>query len=207
MIVKICGITKTEDALYALENGADFIGFIFYPKSPRFLSPDRAGDIVNALQEKGYNPPQAIGVFVDEDLNTVKQYSETLNLSAVQLHGNESPDYCSKISRPVIKAIRIKSPESLHIIGKYDVWAYLCDAFQPGVPGGTGKSIDASILCPYIKDHRIFLAGGLTPGNISGILEIIHPFAVDVSTGVEISPGIKDPKKVKAFIRAVKRFD
>lgn len=207
MLVKICGITKAEDALCALDNGADFIGFIFHPKSPRFITLERALNIVNSLREKGYASPPAIGVFVDEDSNIVKEYAENLNLFAVQLHGNESPDYCSKLSRPVIKAVRVKEPESLHIIGGYEVWAYLCDAWHPGVPGGTGKSIDASILSPYIKDHRIFLAGGLSPDNISGILKNIRPFAVDVSTGVETSPGIKDREKVKAFIRAAKSFD
>jgi phosphoribosylanthranilate isomerase len=207
MLVKICGITETKDALFALENRADFIGLNFYPKSPRFIPLDRAMDIVDTLKEKGYDPPPAIGIFVDEDLNTVKQYAEKLNLFAVQLHGSETPEYCAKIPHRIIKAIRVKSPESLRVIGGCDVWAYLCDAYQPGVPGGTGKSIDATILSPYIKDHRIFLAGGLTPGNISGILKNIKPFAVDVASGVEISPGIKSPEKVKTFIQAVKRFD
>jgi phosphoribosylanthranilate isomerase len=195
-----------EDALCALDNGADFFGLVFYPKSPRFVPLERAIKIVTSLRDKGYSSPRAIGVFVDEDVNIVKEYAEILNLFAVQLHGNESPDYCSKLSRPVIKAIRVKQQESLRIIGGYEVWAYLCDAWHPGVPGGTGKSIDASILSPYIKDHRIFLAGGLSPDNISGILKNIRPFAVDVSTGVETSPGIKDPEKVNAFIRTVKSF-
>lgn len=207
MRVKICGITRTDEALFALDNGADFFGLVFYPKSPRFVTLSRALGIINSLREKGYPAPPAIGVFVDEDLNLVKDYAETLGLFAVQLHGAESPDYCREIPRPVIKAIRVKRPESLHIIGEYDVWAYLCDAWHPDFPGGTGKSIDASILSPYIQTHRIFLAGGLTPDNILGILKDIKPFAVDVSTGVETSPGIKDPEKVKAFIRAAKSFD
>ncbi|MBN1901874.1 phosphoribosylanthranilate isomerase [Candidatus Sumerlaeota bacterium] len=207
MLVKICGITRVEDGICALENGADFIGMIFYPKSPRYAPPDRAIQILDAIREKGHPDLKAIGVFVDEDLKTVREYAEKMNLFAVQLHGDETPEYCDNINRPIIKAIRVKSPESLDIIGRYEAWAYLCDAFQPGIPGGTGKSIDASLLTPYIQSHRIFLAGGLSPENISGMLKIVKPYAVDVSTGVEISPGIKDPEKIKAFIRTVKTFD
>ncbi len=199
-------MTDGEDALCALEAGADFFGLIFYPRSPRFVTLERAEEILDFLRKKGYAEPPAIGVFVDEERVRVLEIARVLNLFAVQLHGAESSEYCSALPWRKIKAIRVKTPESLNAIGKYDVWAYLCDAYHPDMYGGTGKRIDASLIAPYVSRHRIFLAGGLTPENVFDALKQIRPFGVDVSSGVEVLPGKKDPEKVKAFIQAVKNL-
>jgi len=202
--VKICGITREEDALYALESGADCFGMIFYKKSPRYVPVERAKEIMDFLKAKGISAPPAIGVFVNEQIHLVREYMNTLGLFAVQLHGEESPEYCADLHCRIIKAFRVRDAGELRAITNYRVWAFLFDAFHPVLAGGTGKRIDASLLSPYIQEHRIFLAGGLSPENISSVLETISPFGVDVSTGVESLPGIKDPDKVRRFIAAVK---
>ena len=202
--VKICGITREEDALYALESGADYFGLVFYNKSPRYVPGERAKEIMDFLKTKGISSPPAIGVFVNEQIHTVRQYMDTLGLFAAQLHGEESPDYCNDLDYRIIKAFRVRDAADLRAMKDYNVWAYLCDAFHPELAGGTGKRIDASLLTPYIPEQRIFLAGGLSPENISSVLKTIRPFCVDVSTGVETLPGIKDPVKIRSFIAAVK---
>jgi len=207
MKIKICGITNTRDALCVLKQGADFFGLVFYPKSPRNMSLEQAKEIIDFLKKEGFASPPAIGVFVDEETSLVTHYAKTLELFAVQLHGKETPEYCQKIPARIIKAFRIKNPEDMGAIGQFDSWAYLCDAYDPHLHGGTGKRIDASLVSPYITEHRIFLAGGLTPKNISHALSLVRPFAVDVSSGVEISPGIKDPGKIEAFIQAVRKLE
>ena len=203
--IKICGMTREEDALFALENGADYIGMIFHPGSPRCVSPEKAHRIMDFLRSKGYPSPPAIGVFVNEDVYTVMDYATKLDLYAVQLHGNESPEYCKKISARVIKAIRVREPADLEAIHAYDAWAFLCDAYHPEKYGGTGKRIDASLVTPYVSRRRIFLAGGLRPENVSDALKTVMPFAVDVSSGVESAPGKKDHARIRGFIDAVKR--
>jgi len=202
--VKICGITRKEDALCALESGADYFGLVFYKKSPRYITRERAKEIIDFLRTQGISAPPAIGVFVNEEIPRVRQSIEDLGLFAAQLHGEESPDYCADLSHRAIKAFRVRDADTLRMMKDYNVWACLCDAFHQVLPGGTGKRIDASLLTPYIPMHRIFLAGGLSPENISLVLETIKPFAVDVSTGVESEPGIKDPVKIRSFIAAVK---
>jgi phosphoribosylanthranilate isomerase len=204
--IKICGMTRKEDALCALKNGADYIGFIFYAKSPRFISLDKAKEIIDFLHDNGYKKPKAIGVFVNETVKNVQLVSEKLNLFAVQLHGMENPEFCSSLSCKIIKVFRVKNAETLESIDEFNSWAILCDAYHPEKYGGTGERIDTSILKPHIKNHRIFLAGGLSPDNISDALKLIRPFAVDVSSGVEVSPGIKDHEKIKKFIKTVKNY-
>ncbi len=202
--VKICGITREEDALCALKSGADYIGMIFYQKSQRYVSRKRAKEIIDFLRTKGFSPPPVIGVFVNEEIHTVRQHMDTLGLFAAQLHGEESPEYCHDLARCTIKAFRIREAADLQAMKDYNVWACLCDAFDQELAGGTGKRIDARLVAPYIPEHRIFLAGGLSPENISSTLKILRPFGVDVSTGVEVLPGIKDPAKIRSFISRVK---
>ena len=203
--IKICGVTRKEDALFALQAGADFIGMIFYEKSSRYIPKQKAREITNFLKEKGFNPPPAIGVFVNEKSAIVNQIAREAGLYRVQLHGEESPEYCGEIEIPYIKAFRVRSAESLSDVENYHPWAFLFDAWHPEKYGGTGKRIDPAMLASGLTRHRMFLAGGLNPENVTEALGIIQPFCVDVSSGVEISPGVKDHGKIESFIRRVKK--
>ena len=204
-LVKICGITRPEDALHALDSGADFFGMVFYSKSPRAVTASLAAEIMDRLRREGYESPPAIGVFVNEDATTVARLAEELGLWAVQIHGDETPEYCASLPGRVIRGFRVRDESVLRDMASWPVWACLCDAWDPRAYGGTGKMVDLEILAPYVSRHRIILAGGLEPGNISATLRRITPFAVDVSSGVESSPGIKDPVKVREFVRGVKQ--
>jgi phosphoribosylanthranilate isomerase len=198
--VKICGITNREDALWAVECGADALGFIFYKKSPRYINPEHAKEIISIL------PPfiSTVGVFVNEDYNDVRDVKLLTGLNAVQLHGDESPSYCNLIEGKLIKAIRIKNEKSIERLKKYTVDAFLLDSFDTSSFGGSGLTFDWR-LAEKAKQHgRIILAGGLTPDNVEEAINKVAPFGVDVSSGVESKPGIKNKKKVKDFILKVK---
>lgn len=199
--VKICGITNAKDAKAAVESGADALGFIFYGKSPRFIEPKKAAEIIKAL------PPfvTAVGVFVDETLEGIKKAVSESGATCVQLHGVETPEFCDSVGGSVIKAFRIKGPEDLDTIRRYRAGAYLLDAFKAGVPGGTGKTFDWEIALEAKKLGRIILSGGLNPGNVLDAVRHVNPYAVDVSSGVEKSPGIKDPGLVRKFIEELKK--
>lgn len=199
--VKICGITNAKDAAAAVESGADALGFIFYGKSPRFIEPEKAAGIINEL------PPfvTAVGVFVDETLDGVRKAVLESGVTCVQLHGAETPEFCDSVGGSVIKAFRIKGIEDIEAIKKYRAGAYLLDAFKTGVPGGTGKTFDWEIALEAKKLGRIILSGGLNPGNVLDAVRHVNPYAVDVSTGVEKSPGIKDPGLVRNFIEELKK--
>ncbi|HXI10275.1 MAG TPA: phosphoribosylanthranilate isomerase [Thermodesulfobacteriota bacterium] len=199
--VKICGITNAKDAAAAVESGADALGFIFYGKSPRFIEPEKAAGIINEL------PPfvTAVGVFVDETLDGVRKAVLASGVTCVQLHGAETPEFCDSVGGSVIKAFRIKGLEDIEAIKKYRAGAYLLDAFKTGVPGGTGKTFDWEIALEAKKLGRIILSGGLNPGNVLDAVRHVNPYAVDVSTGVEKSPGIKDPGLVRNFIEELKK--
>jgi phosphoribosylanthranilate isomerase len=198
--VKICGITNLEDALMAVEAGADALGFVFFRGSPRFISPEQAVAIIRNL------PPfvQTVGLFVNEEEATVNRVADRCGLDLVQLHGEETPDYCDKISRRVIKAFRIKDAASLDGIENYRVAACLLDAWSPASHGGTGTTFNWDIAARVSSSQRIILAGGLTPDNVAEAVATVNPYAVDVSSGVESSPGIKDAALVSRFIRSCK---
>ena len=198
--VKICGITNREDALWAVECGADALGFIFYKKSPRYINPEHAKEIISIL------PPfiSTVGVFVNEDYNDVRDVKLLTDLNTVQLHGDESPSYCNLIEGKLIKAIRIKNEKSIERLKKYTVDAFLLDSFDTSSFGGSGLTFDWR-LAEKAKQHgRIILAGGLTQDNVEEAINKVAPFGVDVSSGVESKPGIKNKKKVKDFILKVK---
>jgi phosphoribosylanthranilate isomerase len=199
--VKICGITCVEDAQAAVEAGADALGFVFYPPSPRYVTPEQAEQIIRGL------PPfvTTVGLFVDVPLDTVNDLAAQCRLDRIQLHGRESPEFCAQIKQPVIKAFRIKDAESLAHLPEYQIAAYLLDAYVEGaLPGGTGASF-AWELAAQAKPHGpVILAGGLTPENVEAAIMQIRPYGVDVSSGVERTPGIKDHRKVQAFIRRAK---
>jgi phosphoribosylanthranilate isomerase len=199
--VKICGITNLNDALAAVKYGADALGFVFYRKSPRYIEPEEALDIIRGL------PPfvTAVGVFVDEDRDEVERVMGLAGLDVAQFHGNESPDACL-IRRRVIKAIRVREVKDLDAMHKYKVSAYLLDTYAPHTPGGTGEVFDWDIALEAKKSGRIILAGGLTPENIEEAAKRVRPYAVDVGSGVEAEPGRKDHEKVRLFIERAKGF-
>jgi phosphoribosylanthranilate isomerase len=198
--VKICGITSREDALQAVEAGADALGFVFHEASPRHLSREQAAAIINAL------PPfiQAIGLFVNAEVEYVNATADLCRLDLVQLHGDEAPDYCEMIRRRVIKAFRVRDITSLDPIKNYRVAGMLLDAFSPKAYGGTGRTFNWEVAMKAEKYGPVILAGGLTPDNVGMAIEKVSPYGVDVSSGVEIAPGRKDPEKVSEFIRKAK---
>lgn len=198
--VKICGITNLEDALVAVAAGADMLGFIFAP-SPRRVTPDQVCEIISRLPDS----VKKIGVFVDDDADFVKATMARCHLDRVQLHGDESPEYCAGFSVDrVVKGFRVRDASVLELIPRYKAAAYLLDAYHPSKAGGTGHTFDWDIAKAAKKYGNIILSGGLNPDNVARAIAAVEPHAVDVSSGVELRPGKKDPEKVKAFIRAAK---
>jgi phosphoribosylanthranilate isomerase len=200
--VKICGITNLVDALLAVDAGADALGFVFHAKSPRWIIPEQAAEIIKAL------PPfiLTVGLFVNAGLDFVNDTAESCCLDRVQLHGDESPAFCAQVVRPVIKAFRIKDMASLEPIVNYRVAGYLLDAYSPQAYGGTGLTFNWDIARAAGQYGTIILAGGLTPENVRQAVEAAGPYAVDISSGVEAAPGRKDPVKVREFIKNAKGF-
>jgi phosphoribosylanthranilate isomerase len=202
--VKICGITNPDDAAAAVEAGADALGFVFYRKSPRYVEPQVVKAIVAGL------PPfiLPIGVFVNEEPKVVRDLMDSCGLALAQLHGDESAGYCETLGRPVIKAIGLKDRASLLALAEYkgraQVRGFLLDAFAPDTYGGTGHMTNWSIAGELAKSMTVILAGGLTPENVAAAVGSVRPYAVDVSTGVEASPGKKDHGKIRAFVQAAK---
>ncbi|NOZ68261.1 MAG: phosphoribosylanthranilate isomerase [Deferribacteres bacterium] len=203
--VKICGITNTEDALAAVRYGADAVGFVFYHKSPRAVTPETAKTIISSL------PPfiTTVGVFVDEEIREMEKIASYAGLDVIQLHGSESPDKCRNAGRKIIKAVRVKHRADIEILRQYrNVSAFLLDTYSPSAIGGTGETFNWEIAVEAKKFGRIILAGGLDPGNVEEAIKIVRPYGVDVSSGVEGSEkGRKDHVKLKLFIeRAGKAF-
>lgn len=198
--VKICGITNLDDALFAVEAGADALGFIFFDNSPRNLRPEDAAGIIEKL------PPfvTAVGVFVNETPGRIRDIVRSTGLNAVQLHGDESPGFCKGLGLKAIKAFRVRVKDDINRLKGYEVSAFLLDTFKEGVHGGTGETFDWDIAIKAKRFGRIILSGGLTPDNIREAVAKAAPYAVDVSSGVEERPGKKDLKKVRKFIEQVK---
>jgi phosphoribosylanthranilate isomerase len=199
--VKICGITNAHDALAAVEAGADLLGLNFCEASPRNISLRMAAEIARSL------PPFVVkvGVFVDADEGLVTRAIGDCGLNLLQFHGDETPEYCAQFGLMSMKAFRIRDVESLTALPAYPTEAWLLDAFVKGKPGGTGEKFNWDLALEAKKFGKpIFLAGGLTPANVAAAIEKVQPYGVDVSSGVEASPGKKDPAKVKAFIQAAK---
>ena len=196
--IKICGITNLDDALLAADLGADALGFIFYAKSPRSISPEAAREIIAGL------PPfvLTVGVFVDEPLETVQAIAATARLDWVQLHGSEPPDYCAALDRNVMKVISVADINSLRAMAAYQgvVRALLLDTHKVGAKGGTGEVFDWSLAVRAKQYGPIVLAGGLNPDNVAAAVYTVAPAAVDVASGVEAAPGLKDPARLRAFI-------
>ncbi|MFQ5716543.1 MAG: phosphoribosylanthranilate isomerase [Nitrospinales bacterium] len=198
--IKICGITNLEDALLAVKWGADAVGFIFYKKSPRRISERTAKSIVPQL------PPfvSRVGVFVDESSDRINRIVRNCRLDYAQLHGDESPGFCRKINCKVIKAVRLKNSKSLDGLSTYKVDGFLLDAFSPDMRGGTGQTCNWTLARKAKNLGPIILAGGLNPSNVADAILKTRPHGIDVCSGVEKSPGKKDPAKIKAFFNAVR---
>ncbi|MBD2836709.1 phosphoribosylanthranilate isomerase [Pseudomonas sp. JM0905a] len=196
--IKICGITRIEDALAAIAAGADAIGFVFYAKSPRAVTPAQVRAIIAAL------PPfvTTVGLFVDMPRAELTQLLTEVPLDLLQFHGDEGPADCAGYGRPYIKALRVKPGDDVAAaISRYpEASGILLDTYVPGTPGGTGEAFDWSLV-PRDAAKPLILAGGLTPENVGDAVRQVRPYAVDVSGGVEASKGIKDAAKIQAFIQ------
>ncbi len=195
--VKICGITNLQDALAAVEYGADAIGFVFYHKSPRLVSPETAKAIISSL------PPfiTTVGVFVDEEKSEIEKTASYAGLDVIQLHGSEPPGKCD-FGRKIIKAVRVKTTADIESLKQYgNLSAFLLDTYSPSAIGGTGETFNWEIAVEAKRFGRIILAGGLNPGNVEKAIKLVQPYGVDVSSGVEGSEkGKKDHIKLKLFI-------
>lgn len=204
MKIKICGITNQEDAAAAVVAGADALGFIMYRKSPRFVEPAVARAIITGL------PPfvLAVGVFVNETADRVRGLVDECGFALAQLHGDESALYCQSLGRPALKAIRLKDRGAFLALaefhGRANVRGFLIDAFSDQAYGGTGQTVDWTLAKEAARSTPIILAGGLTPTNVADAISQVRPYGIDVSSGVEQSPGKKNQDKVKAFIQAAR---
>ena len=199
--IKICGITNIDDAMAAVEFGADAVGFVFFQGSPRYISPDAAAGIIRKLPSFA----MTIGVFVDEKPSQIEKTIASTGIDVIQLHGDEPPEMCA-FSRRIIKAIRIKSLASLDPLVHYQdkVSAFLLDTFSPGSLGGTGQKFNWDIATYAKQFGRTILSGGLTPDNIVEAIRRVRPYGVDVSSGVELKKGKKDHLKMRLFIERAK---
>jgi len=201
--IKICGITRKEDALAATLLGVDALGFVFYEKSPRYIAPSDAAVIIKAL------PPfvTTVGLFVNAAQAVIDETLAACSLDILQFHGNESPETCAAQDRRVIKAIPVDSAEDLSVAADYR-FSVLLDAKAPGgIYGGSGKSFDWPLLKTFHHPYPIILAGGLNGNNVQDALAIRQFYAVDVSSGVESGPGIKDAEKMRHFVERVKTLN
>ena len=202
--IKICGLTNAEDAAAAVNAGADAVGFVFHKKSPRCAEPAVVRAIVKVL------PPFVlpVGVFVNEEAKVVRDVMDSCGLVLAQLHGDETAAYCETLGRPVLKAIRLKDRRSFLALaefqGRAGVRGFLLDAFSPDVYGGTGQVADWSAAAEAAAAASILLAGGLTPENVAEAIRQVRPYGVDVSSGVEATPGKKHHEKMRAFVQAVR---
>lgn len=199
MLLKICGITRLSDALHAVEHGAGALGFVFWPQSPRYITPERAAEIIAAL------PPgvDAVGVFVNEPVDSIRAVVAQTGISTIQLHGNETPAYADALGWPVLRAITVEQAEQASASWPPET-LFLMDAADPVRRGGTGSTIDWQQAASAARGRRIVLAGGLTPDNVADAIGTVRPFGVDVSSGVEDAPGVKNPDKVARFLKSAR---
>ncbi|AND40994.1 MULTISPECIES: phosphoribosylanthranilate isomerase [Cytobacillus] len=198
MKVKICGIRDISTALFAIENGADALGFVF-AESKRKINPEAAGEIIRELPGEVLK----VGVFVNETKATIEEIANVSGINVIQLHGDETPEFCSSFSLPVIKALSVGSPDDLSQLDEFSCEYILLDSPKGKYRGGNGVSFDWSILNKPLQDKKMILAGGLNPENVGEGIKAANPYMVDVSSGVE-TEGKKDPEKIKRFIENAK---
>ena len=202
--IKICGITNIDDALMAIDTGADALGFNFVPDTPRYLKDTKAAaKIIEQL------PPfiTTVGLFVNAAPEVIQAIADECHIDMLQLHGDESPQFCRGLNRRVIKAVRVKDESSCSHLSDYRVSGYLLDTYVKGTMGGTGVAFDWRLAVKAKQYGQVILAGGLNPDNVGAAVQQVRPYGVDVSSGVEVSPGRKDPVKVQTFIQTVKEVD
>ena len=201
--IKICGITHLTDALTAVNAGADALGFVFVPDTPRFVKSDQVAAIVAEL------PPfiTTVGIFASRNAAIIKTTLDQCRLDAVQIHADVTPEFCRNLDKKVIKVVRVKDESSLSILSDYDVNAFLLDTYVEGKMGGTGELFDWNLALQAKNYGRIIVAGGLNPDNVAQAVRYVKPYGVDVSSGVESGPGHKDPDKIRKFIDAVKSVE
>lgn len=202
--IKICGITRVEDMMDAAHNGADALGLVFYDKSPRHVSAQQAAKLADAI------PPfvSLVGLFVNASAAEVLEVMQAVPLDVLQFHGEEEPEFCAQFGRPYLKAVRVKAGVNLvqYAARFASAQGLLLDTFVDGAHGGTGASFDWALI-PNDLPLPVILSGGLNAGNVAGAIAQVRPYAVDVSSGVEASKGIKDAAKIVAFIKEVGRMD
>jgi len=202
MRVKICGITNYPDARLALDSGAWAIGFVFYPPSPRYMSPEKARDLLRKLPKETL----AVGVYVNAPLPVIRQGVQWIGLKGIQLHGDEPPSYAGEVqARHVIKAFRVHPGFQVSRVHEFAGNTILLDAYREGSPGGTGGTFDWKIAREVQEKRPIILAGGLTPDNIEEAIRTVRPMGVDLASGVEARPGQKDPEKVRMLFDTISR--
>jgi phosphoribosylanthranilate isomerase len=205
--VKICGVSDPADARRFADLGAWALGMIFWPQSPRACALDTAEAIGAELQRR----LELVGVFVNATLDEIAETADRCNLSVVQLHGDEGPAYCREVARrtgaKVMKAVRVRDAAQLHDLQRFHTDFHLLDAYSPRTPGGTGETFDWELARRHPRTPPVVLSGGLDPDNVGLAVETARPFAVDVASGTEATPGRKDPAKLTAFVRAVEEAD
>ena len=209
--IKICGITNFEDAVAATEAGADMLGFNFYRPSSRYIEPDLVREIVARLRSDSQNRSiTMVGVFVDESIDSLVRIVNEVSLDAVQLHGDESPEFCAELKsfvpdKAIIKALRVNGSFDPRSASSYSVQAIMLDAFHEQLRGGTGRAIDWDIA-KTVRDlvPQLWLSGGLSPENVAEAISRVQPFAVDACSSLESSPGRKDASRMREFVRAVR---
>jgi phosphoribosylanthranilate isomerase len=214
--VKVCGLTTLADALCAAKAGADFLGFVFYPGSPRFVAPDQVADIIAGVRRRlGPRAPRSVGVFVDEPVERVRLALDSAGLDLAQLHGGEPPVDLETLAGRAFKAIRPQTPAAAEAVlatyappaGPGPSPGLLLDAYHPDRFGGTGRVADWALAADLARRTRLLLAGGLAPETVGGAISQVLPWGVDVSSGVERSEGVKDHDRVRDFIQAVRAAD
>jgi phosphoribosylanthranilate isomerase len=202
-LIKICGITREEDALFAAANGADFLGFIFVPESPRCVAPERAREIAESVRAAG-NPVRTVGVFRNAGVDEVRHIAAQSTVDMIQLHGLEDDVFIRNVDRPAIKTIHVG--ESMPDVSSHPAARWLLfDTLHDRLAGGTGQRFDWSLLTGVERSRPFFLSGGLTPGNVVAAVSLVRPAAIDVASGVESAPGIKDHRKLASLLESVRR--
>jgi len=200
-LIKVCGITNLDDAECAAEQGADFLGFCFYPKSPRYISPDCTEWIVNRLPDD----VKKAGVFVNTPVDRMNEIAEQCGLDILQLHGDESPEVAEMLGlERVWKALPVWNDDDLRLALDYPAAAVLVDSITANHRGGTGKTGDWELTARLARKRFVVLAGGLTPGNVGAAIRSVHPYAVDVCSGIEKNPGLKDYDRLRQFVKNVR---
>ncbi len=199
MFMKVCGMTRLADALHAVNEGATAIGFVFWPRSPRYIAPARAAEIVAAL------PPSvaAVGVFVNEPVDAIRRIAAEARLTAIQLHGDEPPAYAEALSWPILRSVTLDDADEACAVWPMET-TLLVDAADRERRGGTGVTVDWDSAAAIARTRRVVLAGGLTPANVAAAIAAVQPYGVDVSSGVEEAPGLKDLEKVTRFLASAR---